>query len=372
VPSLSPILAELRRQVQTQAENVPGVYRFLGPRGEPLYVGKSVRLRSRLLGWLRSEEGKARELLRVTRGVEWEVLPSEFDALLREFRLIRELRPRFNVVHRRERAYAWIRITGERAPRLVASRRPGVAASRRGGHRGDRLIGPFPAPKSLPEQLRDLAVVCGVRDCPAGTPMDFADQMDLLASFAAPSPDRAPACVRGDFGSCPAPCAGRCTEARYSEGVQEAADFLEGRTEAPLERIREAMLRATASRAFEVAARARDRLEGLTRLRDRIRETREQMASLTFLYRTGSPEQLHLLREGQILLSRPAPQGPEEESEFQRDVASALRRPPTPPSQLSAEDREALFLVVHWFRNHPEALASTEPLLSLSPSQATE
>ena len=69
----------LREQVSLMAENRPGIYRFTGPRGEVLYVGKSVRIRSRLLSYFRSDvSSKQSELLRVAKGIEWEYLPNEF------------------------------------------------------------------------------------------------------------------------------------------------------------------------------------------------------------------------------------------------------------------------------------------------------
>ncbi len=80
----------LREQVSSDAENRPGTYRFTGPKGEVLYVGKSVRIRSRLLSYFRSDvPSKQSELLRVATGVEWEYAPNEFEAVLREFHQIR-------------------------------------------------------------------------------------------------------------------------------------------------------------------------------------------------------------------------------------------------------------------------------------------
>ncbi len=339
--------APLREEVRASAENRPGIYRFTGPRGELLYVGKSVRLRSRLLSYFREGGGtKAVEILRVAAGVEWEYIPTEFEALLREFRLIRAFRPRFNVQHRRDRRFAWIRVTDEPAPRLVATRRPAPG--------GRMTLGPFPAGRKLPETLRTLAHLVGIRDCPAPTPMYFADQLDLLA------PDRAPLCPRADFGSCLAPCAGRCDTVGYQAGVEEAVAFLEGVSDAPLERLRERMERAAASREFELAARNRDRAEALEHLRAEILSFRDHLTRLTFVYRVPAEGGVagYLIRGGRVLLTFREPIPPEMASR----MANAMKGPELPGTHLTDGEREELFLVTRWFRLRPEELESTVPV----------
>ncbi|TVP43823.1 MAG: hypothetical protein EA350_13035 [Gemmatimonadales bacterium] len=365
-PSPDAPIAPWAARVRAEARNRPGVYRFLGPRGEPLYVGKSVQLRNRLLSWLRGDDRKATELLRVTHGLEWEYLGSEFEAVLREFRLIRELRPRFNVVHRRDRTFAWIRLTAEPAPRLVATLRPGAGPTRRGGRRRERTFGPFPARRSLPRDLEALAAVLGLRDCAGSTPMHFADQVDLWG------PSVEPGCARAELGTCPAPCAAGCSEDAYQARVNEAVAFLEGRSDAPLEALDARMLDAAEREAFEFAARCRDRIERLNRLRTRIVETGSRIERLTFVYETGSPTETprhHLVRRGQVLFSFDAPGpggGPPGRGSAGHDLASRIReaiRAPAPQlAGLDDEAREELFIVTRWFRTHPEEEGRTTPI----------
>jgi len=371
-------------RVRAEARNHPGVYRFMGPRGEPLYVGKSVNLRNRLLSWLRGDDRKATELLRVTHGLEWEYVGSEFEAILREFRLIRELRPRFNVVHRRDRTFAWIRLTAEPAPRLVATLRPGAGPTLRGGRRVERIFGPFPARRSLPRDLEALAAVLGLRDCAGATPMHFADQVELWG------PSVEPGCARAELGTCPAPCAAGCSEAAYQARVAEAVAFLEGRSDAPLETLSGRMLDAAERQAFEFAARCRDRIERLSRLRDRITETHARIEAMTFVYETGAlpaggraddPEDVaatstlasaprhHLVRRGQVLLSFDAPgdAGPAHEpapdrARLEHRIREALSEPAPPLASLDDEAREELFVVTRWFHTHPAEETRTTPI----------
>ncbi len=336
---------ELREEVRAQARNEPGVYRFTGPRGEILYVGKSVRLRSRLLSWFRSApRSKGWELLRVTHGIDWDHVPTEFEALVREFRLIRAARPRYNVRHRRERRFAWVRVTRERAPRLVATRSPRAD--------GSLLFGPFPAGRDLPRTLERLAYLQGIRDCRPSTPMRFSDQLELLSS------PLDPLCIRGETGSCPAPCAGGCTEATYSGVVLETVRFLKGESDAPLERLRDRLAEAATRREYEAAARLRDTESELRILRDSIRDFPRRLAELTGIYRipTGSGGMRgYLLARGRVRLSfdEPVP-GSASAGRLARRIADLLAIPPAPPHALSESEREEAFLVAQWFGERPE------------------
>src|SRR5688572_11829546 len=98
---MSSRLDNLRADVRARAENRPGVYRMIGPSDEVLYVGKSIRVRTRLLSYFRAERGeKAAEIVGHAHRIEWEYVPSEFAALLHEFRLIKRYRPPYNVEHK--------------------------------------------------------------------------------------------------------------------------------------------------------------------------------------------------------------------------------------------------------------------------------
>lgn len=349
----------LRQQVCDTAENRPGIYRFVGARGELLYVGKSVRIRTRLLSYFRAREGKPLELARVARGVEWEYVPNEFEALLREFRLIRTFRPRYNVQHRRRRRFAWVKLTAERAPRLVATARPAAD--------GHPAFGPIPASRALARAVRDLAHVAGLRDCPGRTPIHFEDQLDLLG------PERSPLCARHELGSCPAPCAARCSEGEYRARVSAALAFLQGRDDALLEGLAGRMREAAENRAFELAATHRDREARVRRLRDLLLEFGEHLRSLSFVYRVASdhgPARAYLVKEGQVRMSFDDPLaaaagdgGPP--SPRRKRLAEALRAaaevPAPSPRELTEGAREELFLVARWFRRQPDERARTVP-----------
>jgi len=344
-PPLPERTVGLLAKVRAEAKNRPGIYRFFGPRGELLYVGKSVRVRARLLSYFRAEpDEKPAELVRMSHDVEWEYVPTEFEALLREFRIIRSSRPRFNVQHRRERRFAWVKITGGPAPRLAATRTPVSGA--------EAAFGPFPARKDLPEALDRLAHLMQLRDCPPGTPMVFADQLELIDQ------PRAPACPRAELGSCLAPCASRCTEREYADRVRETIAFLTGASEAPLDRVRALMESAAEGRHYEMAARYRDSEERLRALRDEVVAFRDHLAGLTFVYRVpvaGKEARGYLLRHGLVRLTFDEPDpGSSAALDLARELRVLLAGPDRPPSAFTVEEREELFLAARWFRAHPK------------------
>src|SRR6185295_14984346 len=107
-------VAAMRAFVRETAADRPGVYRMIAPDGEIVYVGKSKRVRSRLLSYFRGEypDDKGARILRDADRIEWDYVSSEFAALLEELRLIKRYRPRFNVAMKRDgRNYCFIKIT---------------------------------------------------------------------------------------------------------------------------------------------------------------------------------------------------------------------------------------------------------------------
>jgi excinuclease UvrABC nuclease subunit len=104
----------MRDLVRSGAADRPGIYRMLSATGEVVYVGKSKRVRSRLLSYFRCAypEEKGARILREAETIDWEYTPSEFAALLRELRLIKTYRPRLNYAMKRDAThYSFIKIT---------------------------------------------------------------------------------------------------------------------------------------------------------------------------------------------------------------------------------------------------------------------
>lgn len=337
----------LRAYVRQQAEDRPGIYKMLGPENEVLYVGKSVRVKSRLLSYFRAEPGeKAAKLIRNTLAIEWDYVPNEFAALVREMRLIKRWRPRYNVEHKRKRSFAFVKITREPAPRILPVAR--ILPD------GATYFGPFPRPKFLALTLGDLSLVLGLRDCPGAIPILFGDQLEVFER------GRAPRCIRAQTGSCLGPCFGGCVSTDYARNVETARRFLEGRSQKPLGLLQEEMEKASDALEFEYAAIVRDRLERLGTLQRELVAFRGRVEGLSFVYRVSGykgDDRLYLIRKGLVEEEIPTPRGKAGRRRAARKVEDVFQGPPPAVGALTQEAASEILLVARWFRLRERELA---------------
>jgi excinuclease ABC subunit C len=343
--------------VKDGARDVPGVYRMTSPDGEVIYVGKSKRLRSRLLSYFRARfpRDKGARILREAATLEWEPLPSEFAALLRELRLIKQLRPRYNVALKRDaRHHAFVRVSRGPAPRFQVVRSAGHDET-------GVYYGPFRGAQQLEEALRELNDLLGLRDCRLDQPMVFADQRDLL-----PSPSRTPGCIRHEIGRCLGPCVGAVREDEYLARFRIARDFLEGGHDAPLAPLRAQMEASSDALDFERAAVLRDRIRRLESLREQFARLRFALESLSFVYTvpgaTPSESRAYVIRRGCVRHEAGAPVGRAERSAFDRRVAEILGSGDGARGTVPAHEVDEVLLVASWFRKWPAELERTAPI----------
>lgn len=224
-----------------------GVYRMVDRHQRVLYVGKARNLRRRLSSWLRggARDEKGRALLSRTAAVEVTVTHTETEALLLENNLIKEHRPRYNILLRDDKSYPWIHLAEQTSfPRFVFHR---------GARRGpDRYFGPFSSAGAVRQTIALIHKLFRVRQC---TDAFFRN--------------RSRPCLQYQIDRCSGPCVGLVDRADYAEDVRHATMFLEGRSEAMIEELVERMEAASRRLHFELAARYRDQISGLRRVQER-------------------------------------------------------------------------------------------------------
>ena len=322
---------------------------MLGADEQPLYVGKSVRVRTRLLSYFRAPAGeKTANLIRETKKIHWEYVPNEFSALVHEMKLIQRWQPRFNVQHKRKRAYAFVKLTREQAPRIVPVTRVVPDDS--------LYFGPFPAVGRVGHNVRELAHSLGLRDCPGSTPIYFDDQLELF------NRGRAPLCLRAELGTCLAPCSGGTTGDAYQSRVNVTRRFLEGRTREPVTTLERNMEEAVARLDFEYAGRLRDRIDRLRDFQERLAAFRGRVESLTFLYRvTGfaGNDRLYLIRRGRIRREFAYPTSKRARARIAKAVEHVYRRTERGPAALKPREASEILLVARWFELRPKELERT-------------
>ncbi|MEO8445274.1 MAG: excinuclease ABC subunit UvrC [Gammaproteobacteria bacterium] len=222
----------------------PGVYRMLSAEGGILYVGKARDLRKRVASYFGSKAHlpKTQALMAQTVRVEVTVTGTEQDALLLEHNLIKEHRPRFNVVLRDDKSYPWIYVsTQQDFPRFEFHRGARKAAG--------RFLGPWPSAGAVRETLTQLQKLFRVRQC--------------SDSFFA---NRTRPCLQYQIQRCTAPCVGLIPAADYRRDVEDAVLFLEGRNSAVLAGLVRRMEAASHGLDYERAAVLRDQIALVRRI----------------------------------------------------------------------------------------------------------
>ncbi len=225
----------------------PGVYRMVDGSGKVIYVGKSRNLKRRLASYFRANisSPKTRSMVAQIRRVEITITHTENEALILENNLIKELKPRYNILLRDDKSYPYIYLSsGQRHPRL---------ALHRGARKGrGRYFGPYPSAGAVRETLNLMQKLFRVRQCED--------------SFYA---NRSRPCLQFQIDRCSAPCTGEIGDEKYREDLQHAELFLEGRSNAVIDDLVERMRAASAALEFEQAARYRDQIASLRRIQER-------------------------------------------------------------------------------------------------------
>lgn len=352
-PTTPEELAALHRAVLDGAASRPGVYKMISEEGGVLYVGKAVRVRERLLQYFRmGRREKGARILRETRAIEWAYTPSEFAALREELRLIKLMRPRFNVMVKRDAAYyAFLRLTPGPAPRLEVAR---------DGTAGEGIYyGPFIGPGLVTDAARELSDALGLRDCSDRVPLHLRDPGASI-----PPGLRAPDCIRHDVGKCLGPCVAACSSAEYSERVALVAAFLEGRGRDPMGKLRREMEASKADLAYERAALFRDRIRALEKLRSQLAKIRFGLERLTLVYPVagfGGDDRVYLLRRGVVRAEIPAPRSTADRLALQSLIDRIFSPRDPHEGDVRTHEIEELLLTTAWFRRHPDELAKAWP-----------
>ena len=222
----------------------PGVYRMLDAQSQVLYVGKARNLRARVSNYARPSGHSARiaRMISETATMMFLTTRTETEALLLEQNLIKQLKPRYNVLLRDDKSFPNILISSEHAfPQLKKHR----------GKRSEKgaYFGPFASAMAVNRTLNQLQKVFLLRNC-----------TDAVFE------SRTRPCLLFQIKRCAAPCVGKVTQAEYAGLVGDAKRFLEGRTTHVQATLATAMAEASDAMEFERAAALRDRIKALTQV----------------------------------------------------------------------------------------------------------
>ena len=233
--------AEIIRAFVKTLPSAPGVYRMIDEAGEVMYVGKARSLKARVTNYTRPEglEVRLQRMIAATRTMEFVRTETEAEALLLEANLIKRLKPRFNVLLRDDKSFPYILIATEHeAPELTKHR----GTKRKKGH----YFGPFASALAVKRTITSLQKAFLLRTC-----------SDSFYKA------RTRPCMLHQIKRCSAPCTGEISIEAYGELVDEARQFLSGRSKSVQDHLQSDMNRAAEALDFERAALLRDRLSAL-------------------------------------------------------------------------------------------------------------
>lgn len=226
-------------------DSSPGVYRMLNAKAEVLYVGKARNLKARVSNYARpspQHSGRIARMISETASMMFLTTRTETEALLLEQNLIKQLKPRYNVLLRDDKSFPNILIGKEHAfPQLKKHR----------GKRSEKgsYFGPFASAGAVNRTLNQLQKVFLLRNC--------SDSM---------FESRTRPCLLFQIKRCSAPCVGRVTAEQYAAQVSDAERFLEGKSTEVQAQLATQMTEASEAMEFERAAALRDRIRALTQV----------------------------------------------------------------------------------------------------------
>ncbi len=338
-----------KRHLADAVPRGPGVYLFRGPRDEPLYVGTSNDLRSRVRSYFSSSEQRSRitEMVGLAQRVEAIPCAHDLEAAVRELRLIAEHKPRYNRRSRFPERALWIRLTEEPFPRLSVVRRvrPGAGV----------FLGPFPDRRAADAAVAAVHESLPLRQCTARI-----------------SPRvRTSACALAGMGRCGAPCTGAQSVDEYASIAAVFRAAVRRDPRALLAPLLSRVDRLAAEERYEDAALLRDRVAVLVRA-VRRRQRLESLAAVPELA-LARPDgtggwHLSVVRQGRLVSAGVAAEG----RSVRRTLAGLLATAETPtgPDDEAAATVDETELVLRWMEKPGTRLVDLTGTLA-SPAPGT-
>ena len=224
----------------------PGVYVFKDLRQKVLYVGKAKNLRNRIKSYFQKSSGldmRKEAMVKEVKDLTYIVTGNELEAFVLEANLIKQYKPKFNVILRDDKNYPYLKLT-------VNEEWPGLEVVRKIKKDGALYFGPYVPAGAMWESLAFIRRNFHIRDC----------------RFSFDRPMRP--CIQHQMGRCVAPCAGYVSREEYLKMIDEVKLFLSGEKKNLIENLEKTMMELSEETKFEVAAKIRDRIRAIEKVWD--------------------------------------------------------------------------------------------------------
>ncbi len=243
-------LPEIVKQKLAALPNKPGVYRYFDQKGELIYVGKAKNLKRRVSSYFNKEQtGKTRVLVSKIADLEYSIVDSESEALLLENTMIKQFKPRYNIMLKDDKTYPWICIKKEAFPRVFLTRKK-VSD-------GSDYFGPYPSVRTAHILLDLLSQAYKIRSC--RTPLT---ELGVEKK-------KYKVCLDYHIHKCNAPCEGLVSKADYNAMIAEIREIIKGNMGVVLRELKAQMMDHASRMEFEEAQEIKVKYDLLEEYRSR-------------------------------------------------------------------------------------------------------
>ena len=263
----------------------PGIYKYYDASGELLYVGKAKQLRKRVSSYFtkQAQNQKTLELVKRIERIEFTIVNTEQDAFLLENSLIKEFRPRFNILLKDDKTYPFIVIRKEHFPRVFLTRQK--------INDGSSYLGPFTSVYHVRELLNFIKQTIPLRTCTLDLSPKKIEQKKYKV------------CLEYHLGNCKGPCEGLQSATAYQEELEKVRDLLSGNLGPVIRSMETEMKKLASELAFEKAAQQKKKIEFLRQYQARSVVANAKAATLD-IFSISQGEQVYvnylMVRNGAI------------------------------------------------------------------------
>ncbi len=238
----------MNQQLQDKLDSLPslpGIYQFLNSKEKVIYVGKAKNLRSRVRSYFKSNVDSPKTAILVSKISDLHLIitNSEIEALVLENNLIKDLKPRYNILLKDDKTFPYIRVTNEPFPQIFPTRN--IVKD------GSKYFGPYTEVKNMKNSLRVMNKIFKIRSCKYDINQETIDKKRIKV------------CLDFHIKKCDGPCEGLVTRDHYNGMVDQVIKVLKGRTDELIGELKTQMDNSSSKLEFEKAADLRDRINQL-------------------------------------------------------------------------------------------------------------
>lgn len=239
------------KKIAKATPKIPGVYQMLDKNGEAIYIGKAKNLHNRVLQYFqesKAHSAKTKKMIEQIEDIKYIETGSELEAMILETNLIKEHRPKYNILMRDDKNYVYIKIT-------VNEDFPKVEVVRRVVNDNAKYFGPKTSSAKVEKTLNLLRKIFKYRTCNLQM-REINGKVEIKGSGIIP-------CMDYHIKRCDAPCIGNISKEEYRETIENLVYFLKGNYQETLTRLTYKMMKAAENKKFETAAIIRDQIKAI-------------------------------------------------------------------------------------------------------------